>query len=85
MGTNTKVDTDALRELVADVLDVDPAAITDKAHFVEDLGVDSLLALELAVTLERQYEIKIKSDEILDVVRMDDIINLLDRKLPSVT
>lgn len=84
MAINVKVDRNELRELVADVLDIDPAAITDEAHFIEDLGVDSLLALEIAVTLERRYGIKIESNEIVGVVRIDDIINLLDRKLPSV-
>ncbi len=84
MAINVKVDRNELRELVADVLDIDPAAITDEAHFIEDLGVDSLLALEIAVTLERRYGIKIESNEIVDVVRIDEIINLLDRKLPGV-
>lgn len=77
------VDKDELRELIADVLDIDPDAITDDAHFIEDLGVDSLLALELAVTLERRYQIKIESNEIADVVRLRDASDLLDRKLSS--
>lgn len=84
MASDVKVDRNELRKLVADVLDIDPTAITDEAHFVEDLGGDSLLALELAVTLERRYEIKIESNEIADVVRVSDIINLLDRKRSSV-
>ncbi|KUJ65270.1 hypothetical protein ACZ90_48845 [Streptomyces albus subsp. albus] len=72
-----------LRELIADVLDITPDAVTEDAHFIEDLGVDSLLALELAVSLERTYEIKIESHEIVDVQRLRDVHELMQRKLAS--
>ncbi|WP_033439546.1 acyl carrier protein [Saccharothrix sp. NRRL B-16314] len=75
------IDAAELRELVADVLDLPIEKITDDAHFVEDLGVDSLLSLELAVSLERHYQIKIESNEVSDVVRMRDVLRLLDGKL----
>ncbi|MBB5800888.1 acyl carrier protein [Saccharothrix ecbatanensis] len=75
------IDVTELRELVADVLDLPIEKVTDDAHFVEDLGVDSLLSLELAVSLERHYQIKIESNEVSDVVRMRDVMRLLDGKL----
>lgn len=77
------IDHDALRDLVADVLDVEPEKVTDQAHFVDDLGVDSLLALELAATLEREYGVKVESDEVADVQRLSDVQSLLDRKLTA--
>lgn len=77
------VELDELRELIADVLDITPDAVTENAHFIEDLGVDSLLALELAVSLERTYEIKIESHEIVDVQRLSDVHALMQRKLAS--
>lgn len=67
--------------LVADVLDLSPDVVTDDAHFITDLGIDSLLALELAVALERRYQIKIESSEIVDVESLRDVIALLERKL----
>lgn len=81
MGTTVDIDVAELRELIADVLDIDADAITEDAHFIEELGVDSLLALELAVTLERRFEIKIESNEIVDVVRLRDVVALLTRKV----
>lgn len=77
---NTTIDRESLRDLVADVLDVEASAVTDDAHFVNDLGVDSLLALELAVTLERTYEVKIESEEVAEIQRLRDVEDLLDRK-----
>ena len=81
MTIETTVDIDELRELVADVLDLDAAAVTPEAHFVKDLGVDSLLALELAVAMERRYGVKIESTEIVEVLSLRDAQTLLTRKL----
>ncbi|MDG4810830.1 acyl carrier protein [Micromonospora sp. WMMD1120] len=75
------LDRQELVALIADVLDLNPDVITDDAHFITDLGVDSLLALELAVALERRYQIKIESTEIVDVESLRDVIALLEQKL----
>jgi acyl carrier protein len=83
--TQQTIDRDTLRALVADVLDVDPSVVTDDAHFVNDLDVDSLLALELAVTLERDFGIKIESEEVAEVQRLRDVETLLDRKRAALT
>lgn len=81
MTAGTTVDIAELRELVAEVLDLDAASVTADAHFIKDLGVDSLLALELAVAMERQYNVKIESTEIVDVLSLRDAQRLLSRKL----
>jgi acyl carrier protein len=83
MTAESIVDVDELRELVADVLDIDVDVVTADAHFVTDLGVDSLLALELAVALEKHYHIKIDSTEIVDVLCLRDAQALLTRKLQA--
>ncbi|MGP3947304.1 acyl carrier protein [Streptomyces sp. 7N604] len=81
MSTDITVDKDQLRNLVADTLDVTPEAITDEARFKEDLQADSLIALELAVTLERRYTVEISEEEIGRVRRLPDVYELLVRKL----
>lgn len=79
--TGTRVSEDDLHSLVADILDVEPEALTDESHFVTDFGVDSLIALELAVALERRYQVRIAEDEIAQVRRMPDVLRLVQRKL----
>ncbi|WP_030789141.1 acyl carrier protein [Streptomyces sp. NRRL S-920] len=81
MTAEATLDTAELRELIADVLEVDGESITPEIDFVRDLGVDSLLAMELAVTLERHYQVKIESHEIGEVRTLSDISALLLRKL----
>ncbi|MBP0455075.1 MULTISPECIES: acyl carrier protein [unclassified Kitasatospora] len=81
MAVQNMVDGEELRELVADALDVEPESLTDDALFIEDLNVDSLVALELAVTLERRYQVKIDESEIVTIRRLTDVRELLTRKL----
>jgi acyl carrier protein len=79
--TQTQLSRDDLQELVADILDVEPEALTDESHFVDDFGVDSLIALELAVALERRYGVRIAEEEIAQVRRMPDVVALVQRKV----
>lgn len=65
MGTSEAFE-DEIRNLIIEVLaleDVTPADIeAEAALFVEDLGLDSIDALELAMVLEERYGVKIGDD-----------------------
>ncbi|MER5541044.1 phosphopantetheine-binding protein [Streptomyces sp. NPDC002589] len=83
MTADITLNEDELRGLVADALDVDVEALTDEAHFIDDLDVDSLVALELAVTLERSYQVKVEEAEIVEIRRFPDVRDLLAKKLAA--
>jgi acyl carrier protein len=74
------VDVEELRTLVADVVDVVPESLTDDARFIEDLQVDSLIALELAVTLQRKYQVQIAEQDIVGIQTFPDVHRLLAEK-----
>lgn len=74
------VDVEELRTLVADVVDVVPESLTDDARFIEDLQVDSLIALELAVTLQRRYQVQIAEKDIVGIRTFPDVHRLLTGK-----
>lgn len=75
------LDKEQLRDLVADVLDLDIAEVTDDAHFTEDLDVDSLMALEITVRLEKEYGVKLAEPELASITSLQGTYELLDRKL----
>lgn len=77
-------DREELRALVADVLDVDPAEVSDEADFVADLRLDSLIALEVTVALERRYRVRIDEDEIGELTTLGAVHALLARKTAEV-
>ncbi|MFR9673732.1 phosphopantetheine-binding protein [Streptomyces sp. TR02-1] len=57
------LDSEELRRVLADVIDVGPEEIGDDTDFVNDLEVDSLLLLELVVVLEKRYRVKFSEQE----------------------
>lgn len=72
-----------LRNLVADTLDVESEDVTDEADFVEELGVDSLMALEVAVQVEKRIGFKITEDELKTIRNFGDVYRILDSKIAS--
>lgn len=55
---------DELREVVAEVLEVEPEEITETSHFVDDHEADSLRAIEILARLEKMYKIEIPQTEL---------------------
>jgi acyl carrier protein len=53
-----------LRELVAEVLEVEPEELTDTGDFQEDYEADSLRAIEMLARIEKRYKIEIPQKEL---------------------
>jgi acyl carrier protein len=68
LAPDTAQTTDRIKRLIVDSLHLEgvrPESIDDDAPlFGEGLGLDSVDALELVVALEREFAIRIKSNEI---------------------
>ncbi|MFF8945457.1 acyl carrier protein [Streptomyces sp. NPDC014864] len=75
------LDKEELRALVAQVLDVDVSEVTDDARFVDDLEVDSLMALEVVVILEKKYGIRLPESDLKQIVTLQSAYELLLGKL----
>jgi acyl carrier protein len=69
-----------LRHTMAEILDVQPETITDEAHFVNDLGVDSLMALEIMVALEKKYQIKIPEQDLRRITCLNNVYEIVKEK-----
>ncbi|MET4647810.1 acyl carrier protein [Streptomyces sp. NBC_01724] len=80
-NTAVAVDTEELRSLVADALELPVEEVTDEAHFVDDLQVDSLMALEIVVNLEKKYGIKVAESDFKQVSNLLQVRALVDSKL----
>ena len=82
-GAAVTLDKEELRETVAGILDIESCEVTDNAHFMEDLEVDSLMALEVVVALEKKYGVKFAESELRAVVSLQQAHDLLVQKLPA--
>jgi acyl carrier protein len=51
-----------VRKVVVEHLGVEPAKVVDAAHFIDDLGADSLDIVELIMSLEEEFDLEITDD-----------------------
>lgn len=69
-----------LKELIADQLSVDAESITPESSFKEDLEADSLDLFELVMALEEEYGVEIPSEDLSEILTVQDIIDYLNNK-----
>ncbi len=69
-----------LREIVAEVAEIDD--VPDDTPF-KDLGVDSMMAIEIIAEIERIYSLKVPEEEIEQVVDLNSMVALIEQKLEA--
>ena len=62
-----------LRELIADVLEIEPEEITDTSLFAEEHGADSLRAIEILARIEKAFDVEIPQDELSKMVNLESV------------
>ena len=73
MSTYEKV-----KSIVAEKLGCDEAEVTLTASLSEDLGADSLDAVELIMTFEEDFSISIPTEKTEELNTIEDIVKLID-------
>lgn len=76
-GTN-HIDDD-VRKLIADILEMEPNEIPPDAHLVEDLGMDSMMALEILASIEKRFRIKIPEEDLPKITTLNQTVELARR------
>ncbi len=66
-----------VKRLIAELTERDPGEITDTAMFVDDLGVDSLMAIEVMVALDKRYKIDIPEAEFNQIKNVNDSVTVV--------
>ncbi|MCD8241628.1 MAG: acyl carrier protein [Lachnospiraceae bacterium] len=65
---------DKLREIIADVLNVDADEITMETTFVDDLGADSLDVFQIIMGIEEEFDIEIANEAAEKIVSVGDAV-----------
>lgn len=63
-----------LKEIIADVLNMDPDDIRENMTFVDDLGADSLDIFQIIMGIEELYDIEIDNEEAEKIVTVGDAV-----------
>jgi acyl carrier protein len=77
---------DLVRTTLGDILEIDPASISEGASFGEDLGADSLALIELVEALEqdlgeRSAGFRIDDEDLEDLKTVRDAVDYVLAKL----
>jgi acyl carrier protein len=72
-----------VKKLIAEVTEREPEEITDTALFADELGVDSLMAMEVMVAVDKRYKINIPEEEFAKIKNVDDTVAVVLRYMGS--
>ncbi len=69
---------DKVKDIIVDQLDVDEDKVTMEASIIDDLGADSLDIVDMVMTLEEEFDVKISDDEVENVKTVGDIVKIIE-------
>ncbi len=68
-----------VRKIVVEHLGVDEAKATAEAHFIDDLGADSLDTVELVMAFEEEFNCEIPDEAAEKILTVQDAINYIQQ------
>jgi acyl carrier protein len=69
---------DSVKAIIVDQLGVAEADVTATAHFVDDLGADSLDTVELVMKFEEDFDIEIPDEDAEKIQTVQDAIDYIN-------
>ncbi len=66
-----------LAEIVEEVAGIDTAEVTTEKSFVDDLDIDSLSMVEIAVQAEDKFGAKIPDDQLAELKTVGDAVDFI--------
>lgn len=71
-----------LRQIIAEVLSVDPREVTEETTFVGDLCADSLDVYQIIMGIEETFDIEIPAEAAEKVVTVKEAVELIRHSQP---
>lgn len=69
-----------IKKVLIDAINVDEEEIKPETKLNDDLGIDSLAAVELALELENEFDIRIEDEELAKLETVQDVIDIIEAK-----
>lgn len=72
---------DEVKEILAEQLDVDIDSIELSSNLADDLGADSLDAIDIVMTVEDEYSIEVPDEAVEAMKTVEDIVNYIEANI----
>lgn len=70
-----------LKQVIAQILNVDPEEITMETTFMEDLGADSLDVFQIVMGIEEEFDIEIPAEDVEKITTVEEAVNLIKNSM----
>lgn len=70
-----------VHDILTKELKIPPSNITPQAHFVDDLGIDSLDAVELVMSVEEEFGIEIPDEDAEKLTTVPELLLYLEQRM----
>jgi|TARA_A100001015_G_scaffold264029_1_gene311379 acyl carrier protein len=70
---------DKVKEVIIDKLGVEEDSIKSEAHFVNDLGADSLDTVELIMEFEEEFGIEIPDEDAENITTVGSAVDYIEK------
>ncbi len=70
-----------IKKLFVECANVDEEEVKPEARLKDDLGIDSIYAVELTLQLEEIYGVVIEYEEIEHLLTVNDLVKLVEKKV----
>ncbi|TDD85776.1 acyl carrier protein [Actinomadura rubrisoli] len=68
-----------IAEIIDDIVGIDKAEVTPEKNFIDDLDIDSLSMVEIAVAAQDQFGVEIPDDELRNLKTVQDVIDFVKK------
>lgn len=69
-----------IRQILCDQLDLEEESVTMNSKIAEDLGADSLDVVDLIMSIEEEFDLEFKDDQIDNIKTVGDIVSVIEDK-----
>ncbi|HKP94802.1 MAG TPA: acyl carrier protein [Fibrobacteria bacterium] len=68
-----------IKDIVSNILEIEPAEMTETSLFKEDHNADSLRAIEILASLEKEFKVEIPQTELANMVSLSAVYEVVKK------
>lgn len=72
-----------IKKIISEVAEIDEMEVNNEDDLVDDLGVDSMMAIEILTELEKIFEVSIPDEEVRKFTNINAICSIVNNILES--